>query len=262
MTGLIDVHSHLQFKAFDQDRNEVIKRNLEELDALINVGADLESSLNALNLAETYEEGKSPMFVSFGVHPHHSEENASLDFLKEFEKNLPHKKVVAIGEIGLDKYQYKNYPVPEIKAQQKILEAQISLAQKHSLPIIFHCREAYPELYEFLRPYSELKGLIHCFMGEYNDARRFLSLGLKISFCANLTYKGNEYLQEIAKKLPLEDLLVETDSPYLPPEQFRGQRNEPRYVKIIADQISSLKNTDKEEVFRTLNQTAKKLFSL
>lgn len=254
---LIDVHSHLQFDAFDSDREEVIKQNLEDLHCLINVGTDLKTSLSSLEIAKKHDH----LFTSFGIHPHHALEQTNFDFLKEFENNFLPEKVVAIGEIGLDHFPgHYNRVIDETK-QKEVLLAQIELAKKLNLPVIFHCREAYDELYELIKK-ENLRGLVHCWMGTETQAKKFLDLGLSIAFCGNITYKTNQYLRDIAKNLPLEALLVETDAPFLPPEPFRGQRNEPRYVRIIAKLIASLKGSTEEETFTALNSNAQKLFDL
>jgi len=238
---LIDTHAHLQFQAYDSDRDEAVKRNSEELEAVINVGTSVDASEKGVTLAEAI----SNFYASVAVHPHHVDqwdENTS-NQLKSLAQN---PKVVAIGEIGLDKHLYADYPKPDLKKQAKILEAQINLAQEINKPILFHCRDAYDELYEQIKNYKgTIRGLMHCYMGTWNQAERFLDLGLYISFSGNLTYSKNDYIREVAKKVPKDRILVETDAPYLPPEPFRGKRNEPSYVKIVVTQLEILRSDDK-----------------
>jgi len=148
-----------------------------------------------------------------------------------------------------------------LKKQAKILEAQINLAQEINKPILFHCRDAYDELYEQIKNYKgTVRGLMHCYMGTWNQAERFLDLGLYISFSGNLTYSKNDYIREVAKKVPKDRILVETDAPYLPPEPFRGKRNEPSYVKIVVTQLEILRGDDK--IGQAIVTNAKELLKL
>jgi TatD DNase family protein len=255
---LIDTHAHLQFKAYDEDRDLVVKRNSKELKAVINVGAAIDSSEGAVALAN-----KIPNFyASVGVHPHHSDQwdTVSLQKLRDLAKD---ERAVAIGEIGLDKHPYEGYPPPDLASQSRVLHEQTSLAMENSLPIIFHCRDAYDELYDEIKKLGDrLTGVVHCFMGSWEQAKRFLEFGLFISFTGNLTYKNNDFLREIAKKVSLERILTETDAPYLPPEPYRGKRNEPIYVKIVAAKLADIKDLSIEEITKATTQNAKKLFKI
>lgn len=254
---LIDTHAHLQFQAYDKDRSEVIKRNSKELDIIINVGAKVDSSEAGVKLAQ-----KIPNFyAAVGIHPHHVDEWQE-DWTKKLEELSKKSKVVAIGEIGLDKHGYPGYPEPNLKAQTKILTEQIDLARKLNLPILFHCRDAYDALFEVLKSYNKIKGLVHCFMGTSQQAEKFLNLGLYISFSGNITYKGNGYIRKSAKSVPLDRILVETDAPYLPPEPHRGTRNEPLYVKIVAETVASIKSESYESLSKITNKNARVLLSL
>jgi TatD DNase family protein len=252
-----DTHAHLQFEKFETDREEIIKRNSVNLTAVVNPGADLNSSENGLLLAN-----QVPNFYSaIGVHPHHVE-NWNDTYLPKLEKLVQGKKAVAVGEVGLDNYQYKNYPQPNITKQLSILLPQIELARKYQKPILFHCRDAYDELYEAIKVYQPLLGLLHCFMGSEETARKFIDLGLLISFAGNLTYKGNDHMRTAAKNLPERKILLETDSPYLTPEPLRGQRNEPLNIVFVAREIAKLRSTDEESVIQFTTENALKLFNL
>jgi len=256
--NLIDTHAHLQFKAYDEDRDAVVKRNSRELAAIINVGAAIDSSNKAVELAKPV----SNFYASVGVHPHHSNQWGSepLKTLTEFARQ---EKVVAIGEIGLDKHPYEGYPSPDLASQSKMLHEQIGLAIEKNLPIIFHCRDAYDELYDEIKKLGgKITGVVHCFMGSWEQAEKFLGFGLFISFTGNLTYKNNDFLREIAKKVPLDRILTETDAPYLPPEPYRGKRNEPIYVKIVAAKLAEIKKLSIEELTKATTQNAKKLFKI
>lgn len=253
----VDTHAHLQFEKFDSDREEVIKRNSEALLAVINPGADLNSSEKAISLAKAVPN----FYAAVGVHPHHVD-NWDSTYLAKLEKLVQVEKVVAVGEIGLDKHLYVGYPDPNLKEQTEILIPQINLALEYNKPILFHCRDAYDDLYNVIKPYKPLRGLVHCFMGDEQTARKFVDLGLLISFAGNLTYKNNSHMRVAAKNLPEEKILIETDSPYLSPEGLRGQRNEPINVKLVAQTIAEQRETSVEKVIAFTTANAQKLFSI
>lgn len=255
---LIDTHAHLQFKAYDEDRDEVIKRNSDGLQALVNVGTSIDSSKNGIDLSKKFEN----FFSSVGVHPHHvvlwNDKTIST-----LESLLKEEKVVAVGEIGLDNHTYEGYPNPDLKAQAKILHEQIALAIKNKKPILFHCRGAYDEIYDEVKQYKgKILGLMHCYMGTLEQAKKFLDLGLYISFSGNITYKKNDYIREVAKKIPADKILIETDAPFLPPEGRRGMRNEPIYVKIVSTTIAELKGWPQEDAAKITSQNAEILLKL
>lgn len=253
----VDTHAHFQFQAFDEDRQRAISENLKELTAVMVVGASLDSSEKAVKLVQDYPQ----LFAAVGVHPHHVNQWSEKTLLRLADL-AKKKKVVAIGEIGLDKHPYQGYPTPNISEQKKILLPQMDLARGNSLPILFHCREAYEELLSVLEETKPHKGLMHCFMGDKSLAKKFLDLGLFISFSGNITYNGNDHIREAAKYVPLDRILVETDSPYLTPIPYRGQRNEPKYVKIVLETISSLKNLSLERVAQATTKNALSLLGL
>jgi TatD DNase family protein len=254
----IDTHAHLQFKVYNPDRKEVVKRNSEELEAVINVGAAIDSSKVAVELAKEIPN----FYASVGVHPHHSDQwdRQSLEKLESLAQN---EKVVAIGEIGLDLHQYEDQPKPQLKDQTKMLHEQIELSTKLNLPIIFHCRDAYEELFGEIEQFKgKIKGVVHCFLGNADQAKRFLDLGLYLSFTGNITYKGNGWLREIAKGVPGDKTLIETDAPYLPPEPHRGERNEPIYVKIVANKLAEIRKKALEDLIEQTNHNSKTLFKI
>ncbi len=254
----IDTHAHLQFEAFDSDREKVIQDNLGELEAIMIVAASLDSSVAGVELVQKHPR----LFASIGVHPHHVEQ-WSESTLKTLTKLSVKNKVVAVGEVGLDNHLYQGYPTPNLEKQKEILLPQIELAVRKNLPILFHCRDAYSELFNFLKVLNlPLRGLVHCFMGDKQTAKKFLELGLHISFSGNLTYKGNDQIREAAGYVPLERLLVETDSPYLAPSPYRGQRNEPKYVKIVLEAISSLRKLGVEKITQATGENSSLLLGL
>ncbi len=257
MNKLIDTHAHLQFQSYDEDRDQVAKRNSEELDTIINVGTSLDASEKGIQLSKQFPN----FFSSVAVHPHHVDQWNKKTFgqLKTLGED---KKVVAVGEIGLDKHIYADYPKPGLKKQAKILDEQIHLALELNKPILFHCREAYDELYAQIKSYrGQMTGLMHCYMGDWYQAKKFLDLGLYISFSGNITYKGNGYIREVAKKVPDDRVLSETDSPFLSPEPRRGKRNEPIYVKIVVSTIADLKDWSQESAAHITTKNAKDLFN-
>jgi TatD DNase family protein len=222
------------------------------------VGASLESSEASVALVQKYPR----LFASVGVHPHHVKQWSAAT-LKTLEELLQHPKVVAIGEIGLDRHLYQGHPEPDIFAQTRILLPQLKLAADNNKPLLFHCRDAYEELLQVLKAFDKpFRGLMHCFMGTRQVAKKFLDLGLYISFSGNLTYKGNDYIREAAAYVPLDRLLVETDAPYLSPEPHRGERNEPKYVKIIAETLSSLKKVSLEKIVQATTENSYSLLGL
>jgi len=254
----VDTHSHLQFQAYDHDREEIIPENLKELTAIMTVGANLDSSIKGVDLVQKYP----GLFASIGVHPHHVDQ-WSKETLESLKTLIKKPKVVAVGEVGLDKHFYEGYPEPDLEAQRKILLPQIELALEQGKPILFHCRQAYEELFQTLKGLNKpVSGLMHCFMGDKEIAKRFLDLGLYISFSGNLTYKGNDYIRQAAAYVPLDRVLIETDSPYLAPMPLRGQRNEPKYVKIVAESLSSLKKVGLEKIIQATTENSYSLLGL
>jgi len=269
--NLIDTHAHLQFKAYDPDRDKIIKLNLKELKAINNVGADLDSSKGAVKLAGKFDQ----LFASVGIHPHHAEKYyGTSEYVTKLSELVKQPKVVAVGEIGLDLYQYKplrvlrsdelqSYPSPDLKKQGDIFHRQVAIALQNNKPVILHCRDAYDELFSKIKKYKGmLTGVVHCFMGNWEQAKKFLDLGLYISFTGNITYKGNDYIREIAAKVPEDRIMVETDAPYLSPQERRGERNEPLYVKMVARTIAACKNWTLEETSHITTKNAKNLLGL
>jgi len=261
---LIDTHAHLNFKAFKNDLEEVVKRSLAENVWLINVGSKYETSKKAVEIAEKYKKG---VFGAIGLHPIHAKDEV---FDKEKYKKLALRsfgeggKVVAIGEIGLD-YD-REYGLFKEKQKEVFLE-QLGLSKELELPVIFHCRKAHEDLLEILKN-NQIHGVIHCFTGKWKQAKEYLDMGFYLGF-NGIIYKLD--LNEVIKKTPLERILVETDCPYLTPPLARrspaekrdeGGRNEPIFVKYIAEEIAKIKNLDFQKVAEITAQNAKDLFRL
>jgi len=271
---IIDTHSHLNFKAYENDRDEVIKRTQAESVLCIDVGTKYETSKRAIELAEKYE----GIYAAIGMHPIHiktellklkldPEEGAFTPFTEEFDKEkykelAKSKKVVAIGEIGLD-YYYRpksKTKLEEFKKKQKeIFLEQLDLAKELNLPVIIHCRMAHKDVLEMLKD-KNLKGVIHCFTGSLEEAKQYIDLGFHIGI-NGIIFKLD--LDEVIKSIPLDKILTETDCPYLtPPIEGKDKRNEPIFVKHVIQKISDLRGLSFDEVANTTTENAKKLFNL
>lgn len=233
---LIDTHCHLSNEDYDID--EVIKNaKINEVEILITGGTNKENNLNDIELAKKYKN----IYITLGYHPEYTDDIIDED-LKFLEKQIQenYNKVVAIGEIGLDYYYRKDNKEKQID----LLKKQISLAKKYNLPIVVHSRNATEDLYNILKS-SEVKGVIHCFSGSLETANQYIKLGFKLGIGGVITFK-NSNLKDIIKKIDLENIVLETDSPYLSPN--RGEKNEPSNIKIIAEFIAQIKNISYENV--------------
>jgi len=249
-----DTHAHLDFPHFDEDREEVIARALKAgVCRIINVGADIASSKAAIALAESHPF----IHAAVGIHPHdaHTLTDESLQELAELAK---HPKVVAIGEIGLD--FYRRYCPHDV--QRRAFRRQLDLARELGKPVVIHARAAHEEVLSILEEKGPLPGVMHCFSGSLEIARRALKLGLFVSVAGPVTFKNARKLPLIVREVPLEKLLIETDCPYLAPHPFRGKRNEPSHLPLIAEAVARIKGTTTEEVARITTLNASNLFGL
>ena len=256
--GLIDSHAHIQGEEFTQDLSAVLRRAREAgVEKIIVVGGagDLSSNDAAIQLANSF----SGIFATVGMHPHDAKEVSEED-LTRLQKLTRDPKVVAVGETGLDFY-YDHSPR---ETQIKIFRRFIQIARETGLPLVVHDRDAHHEIVELLKAEGErkLRGVIHCFTGDYEAAKEFLDLGLYLSFSGIITFKNAEPLRNAVQKLPLDRMLVETDSPYLAPVPHRGKRNEPAFVRIVAEVVAQLRGQSLEEIARATSQNADALFGL
>jgi len=297
---LIDTHAHVNFVAYKDDGDEVVKRALKENIWMINVGSERDTSRRAVEYAKKYSEG---VFAAVGLHPIHLaaqninapvDEYENVEFkaeaqrfdYKHYKSLAQNEKVVAIGEIGLDYYH---------SAQNKLLQRetlleQMALAQELDKAVIFHCREAHNDLLEILRSYSssesasrrrveksvgtvldssrqggthsnnKLRGVIHSFSGRWSQAQQYLEMGFYLGFNGLITF-ARDY-DKVIKQMPLGRLVLETDCPYLTPEPFRGKRNEPSYVKLVAEKVAQLRDITYQEVAEVTTANAKRLFNI
>ncbi len=253
---LIDSHAHLDDRRFDKDRESIINSFEDnDISLVINPGADLSSSIKAVNLAEKYER----VYAAVGVHPHSAKEidESTIEILKSFSNR---EKVVAIGEIGLD-YYYDNSPRD---IQRKWFIEQMRLAKEVNLPIIVHSRDAQQETFDLIKAEQDgsLGGVLHCYSGSVEMAKEYIKLGFYISIAGPVTFKNARVLKEVVREIPLDKMLVETDSPYLTPEPYRGKRNEPIYVRFVAATIAEEKGVSFEDVARITGENTKKLFRI
>ncbi len=253
MLKYIDAHAHLNFPQFDLDREQIIHQCLEQGIGIVNVGCDYQSSQKAINIAHQYQDG---VWATVGIHPTEAKkEKLDQSRLTQLAQN---KKVVAIGEIGLDYYREPN---PQAQENQKeYLTKQILLAQKLNLPIIFHCRDAHRDLLDILSQFKIARAEIHCFDAPLDVLRQYLNLGFFIGFTGIITYSSR--LDEVIQEIPLDSIIIETDSPYLSPAPFRGRRNSPLLLKCIAKKITQIKNISLEKIYQLTLENTKNLFQI
>ena len=253
---LFDTHVHLNDDQFDDDLEEVIERaRLNGVERMVVVGFDEKTIKRAMELIDTYDF----MYAAIGWHPVDAIDltDSYLDWIEEL---TAHPKVVAIGEIGLD-YHWDKSPKD---IQQAVFRRQIQLAKKLDLPIIIHNREATEDVVTILEEEgaAEVGGIMHCFSGSPETAKRCLEMNFYISLGGPVTFKNAVKPKEVAKEVPLDRLLIETDCPYLAPHPYRGKRNEPSYVKLVAEQIADLKEISFDEVARATTENANRLFRI
>ena len=275
----IDIHSHVNFTAFDADREEVLKRALDNETFVINVGTQIDTSRNAVKLANQYPEG---VYAIIGLHPIHT--GASYHDVKElgvggkeftsrgeifdkaeYRKLLADPKTLGVGECGLDYYRCDD---ESIARQKEAFIAQIELANEFHKPLMLHIRNnpedksknAYFDALELLKKHAQVKGDVHFFAGGLPEAQAFLDFGFTLSFTGVITFT-HDY-DEVIKNTPLEMIMTETDSPYVAPVPYRGKRNEPVYVREVVKKIAEIKNLPEEKVAQAIISNAKRVFGL
>jgi len=252
---LFDSHAHIHDEKFDTDREQVIKRALENgVTGIINVGTCMATSARAVALAEQYES----IYAAVGIHPHDAEGALETDY-EQLAAWSKQDKVVAIGEIGLD-YHYDLSPR---ETQRAVFVRQIDVARQMKMPFIIHDRDAHRDIMDIIRREAKgLSGVLHCFSGSLEMAKEVIKLGFYISIAGPVTFKNAAKLPEIVTSVPLERLLVETDSPYLTPHPHRGKRNEPAYVRIVAEQVANLRGIELSDLAQITSDNVKKLFKI
>ena len=235
---LFDTHTHYDDERFDGDRDEVLK-NLQKKDIglVVNASSDMESSVKSIEFSRKYDY----LYSAVGVHPHDAIKGFDPEKLIEFTKE---RKVVAIGEIGLDYY----YDLSPREVQKKIFIKQLNIAKSLDIPVIIHDRDAHKDSLDIIKDIGDIKGVFHCFSGSVEMAIEIIKLGMYISFAGPITFKNAKKSIEVAKSIPQDRILIETDCPYLSPEPFRGKRNDSGYLKYIAEKIAQILNYTYEEV--------------
>ena len=250
--NFIDTHCHIYYDKYNKDIDSVINRAMDNnVKKIICVGVDIESSIKSIQIAEKYD----IVYATAGYHPHESK-YFNNNYMKELEKLLLHKKVVALGEIGLDYYYNNSNP----DVQKNVFNDQLDLAKSLNIPVVIHNRMADNDIYESLKKKKIQKAVIHCFASNLKFAKKVILLNVLLSFTGLITFAKD--LENIIENIPIEKIMLETDSPYLTPNPHRGKRNEPYMVKFIADKISNLKNIPIEDVARITTKTASNFFGI
>lgn len=257
MLPLIDTHAHLDEDAFEPDRDEVIARAAEAgIARMITIGTTAPTSRRSVEIATQYPS----VFAAVGIQPNYASQAKAGDW-EEIERLTREPKVVAIGETGLDRY----WDYAPFDLQIDYFQRHLRLAREVDLPFVVHCREAEADVVEQLKLAAQagrLRGVMHSFSGDLATARACLELGLYISFAGMVTFKKSQVLREVAVQIPADRILVETDSPYLAPQPFRGKRNEPAWVRATANNLAELRGVSSDEFARQTTENACRLFRL
>ena len=251
---LFDSHAHYEDERFDEDRDELLSSLPSEgVKYIANVGCSVKGSRFAIELADKYEH----VYAVIGVHPHEAEE-LNDESLAEIEKMASHKKVVAIGEIGLD-YHYDFAPRD---VQRSAYRRQMELARKLGLPVCIHDREAHAECVAMAKEFSDVPGVFHCYSGSLETAQELIKIGYMIGFTGVITFKNARKFEPIIASLPMDRIMIETDCPYLAPEPFRGKRNSSEYVYRVAEKIADVKCISVEEAAMITTENAKRFYGI
>jgi len=253
---LFDTHAHLHFPEFSDDLDAVLARaRAAGVVTMVTIGTDRATNRAAVALAERLPD----VYATVGIHPHDAGEASEHDF-EEMERLARSPRVVALGEMGLD--FFRNLSPRE--AQERALRRQLALARNLGKPVVVHCRDAHADMLTTLQEerVAEIGGVMHCFSGDVEMAKRCLDLGLFVSLAGPVTYKNARTLPEVARLVPDDRLVTETDCPFLPPQPHRGQRNEPAYIALTAARLAELRGIDPETLAATMTDNARRLFRL
>jgi len=256
---IIDSHAHLEFPQFDEDRDAMLERTRAAgVETLLAIGSG--TGPERLNAAIPFAEQHDWIYATVGIHPHEAK-LATEEHFEKLDALAKHPRVIAWGEMGLD-YYYDHSPR---EVQQDVFRRQLGQARAAKLPIVIHCRDAWADCLEMIEQdwqSSGLGGILHCFTGTLEDAKRGLDMGFMVSFAGNVTYKKMQNLRDVAKEIPLERLLTETDSPFLPPEGRRGKRNEPANVVEVARALGNVRDLPSEEIAAVTAANFRRFFRL
>ena len=251
--NIFDSHAHYDDERYDGEREQVIENLFDNgVCGIINIGCTLERSQKSVDFADKYEK----FYAAVGIHPEDVEDLPS-DYLETLRKWTENKKVVAIGEIGLD-YHYEGY---NREKQIEVFKEQLELAKTLDMPVIIHSRDATEDCMAILKEYKP-KGVMHCFSGSAQTAKEVLALGMSLSFTGVLTFKNARRALEALEVVPMDRLLLETDCPYMAPEPFRGKRCDSGMIPYIAEKIAEVKGLDAQSVLNTCTENTKKLFGI
>ncbi len=254
---LIDSHAHLDFPQFDADRADVLDRARQAgVSTLLAIGSG--PGPEKLDAALPFAEQYNWIYATVGIHPHEARLASELHFVK-LDQLARRPRVIAWGEVGLD-YHYDHSPRD---VQQRVFRRQLEQARAAKLPVIIHCREAWPDCLATLEQSwrsSGLGGIFHCFSGALEDARKGIDMGFLVSFAGNVTYPKAQNLRDVARELPLDHLLIETDAPFLAPKPYRGKRNEPAFVAEVARTLASVRNLAPEEIAAATSANFRRFF--
>ena len=253
---ITDTHTHLYSDAFDQDRNEAIQTAIDQNVKRFFIPAiDSETTRSMYELEKAFPEN---VFLMMGLHPTHVKENFEEE-LRHVEEELGKRKFYAVGEIGIDLYWDKS----TLGNQQQAFKKQIQFAKDRELPIVIHCREAFDEIFDVLEEVKDDKlfGIFHCFTGNLEQAKQALSYNMKLGIGGVVTFK-NGGLDKFISQIPLEQIVLETDSPYLAPKPYRGKRNDPVYILIVAEKLAELYDISLEEVAVVTTKNSKEIFGI
>ena len=256
--ALVDIHAHLGSSDFDTDRDEVIARAHDVgVNRIITVGTGIESGRQAIELAAEY----TGILVTVGIHPHQASTATEAD-VAGIASLANHPSVVAIGEIGLD--FYRNFSPRD--RQFEVLNWQLDTAARLDLPVVIHCRQAHEEMLPILHDWTtrharrQPPGVIHCFMGDKQTTQRYLEMGFYLSLGAYIGYPANTGAHDVIRSIPVDRLIIETDCPYLAPQEYRGKRNEPSYVRYTAEELARIRGVPFETIARETTENARRLF--
>lgn len=250
---LIDSHCHLYMGSWAKDLDIILECAKEHgVGKIVCPGIDIKSSLRSLAIAKNYQN----VYAAAGIHPHDAE-NAANDFINQLQDILAQSKIVALGEIGLD--YYRN--ISDTDTQRKVFKKQLQLAIEMDLPVIIHNRNADMDIINIIQQISHVRGVAHCFSSDLITAKILLKMGFYISFAGNLTYKNSD-LTEIAKEIPLNRLLIETDAPFLSPMPYRSKENEPSRLKYIAEKLAECRGVSYETIKLATQKNTEKLFNI
>lgn len=254
LNNIFDSHAHYDDSTFDDDRDSLLNTLPQQgICNVVNCGADLGSSAASITLAEKYPY----LYAAVGIHPECAKD-APQDYMEQLENLITKRKVVAVGEIGLDYHFEENAPRD---VQKAIFENQVLLAQKHKLPIIVHDRDAHGDTMELLRKFRP-NGVLHCFSGSAEMAKEVIRLGMYIGLGGAVTFKNARVSVEVASSIPLERMLMETDCPYMTPVPFRGKRNDSTLIAYTAEKIAEIRSTTAEEILKITRHNAETLFGI